>query len=249
MKARRGPDHPDTLYALHNLAVSCSDAGRLDEAIPLFEEVVRLRKAKLGPDHPFTLASADGLAGACLDARRWSEAASAARECLEARTRKQPDDWQRFHTMSLLGTALAGRKQYAEAEPLLIGGYEGLKAREAAIPPPARGRLRRRGADRPVLRGPGRAGQGGRVAGETGRIGRGKAEALTPRAARPSTPGERAADRYPGMMEAPGPSRQGVYGRPCAAIAGHGAPRAGRNPQPVEKFRRPWGFRGRDGAL
>ncbi len=168
MKARRGPDHPDTLYALHNLAVSCSDAGRLDEAIPLFEEVVRLRKAKLGPDHPFTLASADGLAGACLDARRWSEAASAARECLEARTRKQPDDWQRFHTMSLLGTALAGRKQYAEAEPLLIGGYEGLKGREAAIPPPARGRLRRRGADRPVLRGPGRAGQGGRVAGETG---------------------------------------------------------------------------------
>ena len=31
--------------------------GRLDEAIPLFEEVLKLRKAKLGPDHPDTLQS------------------------------------------------------------------------------------------------------------------------------------------------------------------------------------------------
>ena len=71
--------------------------------------------------------------------------------------------------MSLLGAALAGQKKYAEAEPLLIGGYEGLKAREARIPAPARGRLRRRrGADRPVLRGLGRPGQGGRMAEKAG---------------------------------------------------------------------------------
>jgi hypothetical protein len=36
---------------------------------------------------------------------------------------------------------LAGQTRYAEAEPLLIGGYEGLKAREAKIPAPARGRV------------------------------------------------------------------------------------------------------------
>jgi tetratricopeptide (TPR) repeat protein len=142
MKARRGPDHPDTLYALHNLAVSCAGAGRADEAIALFEEVVRLRKAKLGAEHPSTLDSLDGLVGACLDAQRWDRAEAAAREGVEGRSRKSPDEWSRFHTMVLLGAALAGQKKYAEAEPFLIGGYEGLKAREGRIPAPARGRLR-----------------------------------------------------------------------------------------------------------
>jgi serine/threonine protein kinase/tetratricopeptide (TPR) repeat protein len=141
MKAKHGADHPDTLIAMHNLATFCSNAGRLDEAIPLFEEVVRLRKTKLGPEHPFTLISTDGLVRAYLRARRWAEAEGAARGCLEARTRKPPDDWSRFHTMSLLGAALAGQKRYVEAEPLLVQGYEGLKAREASIPAPSRGNL------------------------------------------------------------------------------------------------------------
>ena len=45
---------------------------------------------------------------AYLDARRWTEAAAIARPCLEARLRKQPDDWLRYHPMSQLGAALAG---------------------------------------------------------------------------------------------------------------------------------------------
>ena len=35
----------------------------------------------------------------------------------------------------LLGVALLGQQRYAEAEPVLIGGYEDLKAREGQIPP------------------------------------------------------------------------------------------------------------------
>lgn len=34
-----------------------------------------------------------------------------------------------------------GQKRYAEAEPLLIKGYEGMKARERAIPPSGRIRI------------------------------------------------------------------------------------------------------------
>ncbi len=49
--------------------------------------------------------------------------------------------------MSMLGRALVGRKKYAEAEPPLRKGYEGMKAREKAIPPPAAARLPE-GADR-----------------------------------------------------------------------------------------------------
>ena len=32
------------------------------------------------------------------------------------------------------GAALAGRKQFAEAEPLLVQGYEGMKQHQAKIP-------------------------------------------------------------------------------------------------------------------
>ena len=40
--------------------------------------------------------------------------------------------------MSLLGSALMGQGRYAEAEPLIVGGYEGMKARESKIPPQGR---------------------------------------------------------------------------------------------------------------
>jgi hypothetical protein len=36
----------------------------------------------------------------------------------------------------MLGGALLGQKKYADAEPLLLQGYEGTKKREKTIPPP-----------------------------------------------------------------------------------------------------------------
>ena len=44
--------------------------------------------------------------------------------------------------MSLLGGALLVQGRYAEAESLVVAGYEGMKAREARIAVPARFRLR-----------------------------------------------------------------------------------------------------------
>ena len=43
--------------------------------------------------------------------------------------------------MSQLGGALIGQGKYPEAEPLVLQGFEGLKARGARIPPAARPRL------------------------------------------------------------------------------------------------------------
>ena len=42
----------------------------------------------------------------------------------------------------MLGACLLGQKKYAEAEPLLVAAYEGLKWREHRIPPAAKPRLR-----------------------------------------------------------------------------------------------------------
>jgi len=53
---------------------------------------------------------------------------------------KQPDDWATFNTQSLLGGALLGQKKYADAEPLLLSGYRGMKQRQEKIP--AQGKIR-----------------------------------------------------------------------------------------------------------
>ncbi|NJR20114.1 MAG: tetratricopeptide repeat protein, partial [Hyphomonadaceae bacterium] len=45
-----------------NLAIAYAKAGKLDLALPLFEETAKLLKPKLGPDHPKTLASMRNLA-------------------------------------------------------------------------------------------------------------------------------------------------------------------------------------------
>ena len=44
--------------------------------------------------------------------------------------------------MSQLGGALLGQGRYAEAEPLIVPGYEGVKRREAKIAVPEKFRLR-----------------------------------------------------------------------------------------------------------
>ena len=63
------------------------------------------------------------------------------RDCLKVRAQKQPDDWTTFNTRSMLGGSLLGQKQYAEAEPLLLEGYQGMKQREQHIPKPGKPRL------------------------------------------------------------------------------------------------------------
>ena len=57
-----GPDHPDTLTSMNNLAVSYAALGRYPDALKLHEETLALRQAKLGPDHPDTLTSMNNLA-------------------------------------------------------------------------------------------------------------------------------------------------------------------------------------------
>ena len=72
---------------------------------------------------------------------KWAEAEAVLRECLAIREKVQPDEWTTFNTRSLLGGSLLGQKKYAEAEPLIVSGYEGMKARAARIPPPGRPRF------------------------------------------------------------------------------------------------------------
>jgi eukaryotic-like serine/threonine-protein kinase len=51
----------------------------------------------------------------------------------------EPDLWTTAYTKSMLGSDLAGQKKYADAEPLLLAGRDGLAQRAAKVP------LRRKG--------------------------------------------------------------------------------------------------------
>jgi hypothetical protein len=76
------------------LAGAYQDASRMGEALPLFEEALKLCKTKLGLGHPFTLTAMNYLASAYLDARRWAGAEALARDALTRRA------MQRTHVAS-----------------------------------------------------------------------------------------------------------------------------------------------------
>ena len=69
-----GAEHPGTLASRSGLASTYRAAGRLGEAIPLYEQVVADSVRILGDDHPSTLTSRNNLAGAYESAGRLGEA-------------------------------------------------------------------------------------------------------------------------------------------------------------------------------
>ena len=110
-----------------------------------------LRKKNLGAEHPDTTAAMANLGFNHLKQKNHAEAEPLLRECLAIREKTQPKTWLLANTQSLLGEALAGQAReilstdpvaaagtLADAEPLLLSGYDGLKARAESIPVPIR---------------------------------------------------------------------------------------------------------------
>jgi non-specific serine/threonine protein kinase/serine/threonine-protein kinase len=125
-----GPDHPDTLTNLNNVAVCYGARGRHAEAVNLYEETLALRKAKLGPTHPDTLESAINLARAYRILRRHAEAAKLLEETLDQyKAKLGPDHPSTLISMSHLADSYQQLGRQADA----------LKLREEAL---ARRRIR-----------------------------------------------------------------------------------------------------------
>jgi Tetratricopeptide repeat len=82
--------------------------------------------------------SAADLALAYISQGKFAESEPLAREAMQVDQKNRSDDWQRFRAETLLGASLAGQKKYAEAEPLLLEGYQGMEARKDRIAVPDR---------------------------------------------------------------------------------------------------------------
>jgi len=82
-----GPHHPDTLTSRNSLAGSYRDAGRLDKAIALYEQILEDSIRVLGLDHPRTLTSRFDLAGAYRASGRLEEAIALYEQVFSGRSR------------------------------------------------------------------------------------------------------------------------------------------------------------------
>jgi tetratricopeptide (TPR) repeat protein/predicted Ser/Thr protein kinase len=128
-----GPWHPDVLGTIASVASMYQRKGNYALASTYAAESLAGRRRNSGAENTDTMVSAEDLALAYQSQGKFAEAESLAREALEFYRKEQPGDWQQFRAESLLGASLAGQKKYAEAEPLLLEGFQGMAARKHRI--------------------------------------------------------------------------------------------------------------------
>jgi eukaryotic-like serine/threonine-protein kinase len=116
------------------LAETYTLAGEHAKAETLFREL--LAEARKGPDTARRNAASwqARLGLNLLQQKKLDEAETLVRDALAVRQEKEPDDWRTFNTLSILGGILLERKKYAEAEPLLRQGHEGMRQRRDKMP-------------------------------------------------------------------------------------------------------------------
>jgi hypothetical protein len=129
-------------HATRVLEAVLNDMGDRAGVETLYRDQLEDLRTSVPNDDANLAAAAARLAFTLLADEKFSQAEPLARECLQIREKRLPDDWRTFNTQSLLGTSLLGQKKYEQAEPLLLSGYEGMKEREVSIPEAGKVRLK-----------------------------------------------------------------------------------------------------------
>ena len=114
-----GGENVATINATTNLASAYQNAGRLREALALFEEALKGYMSTLGPEHVSTVIGVNNLASAYRDAGRLADALPMLEETLATMKAKLgPDHPHTLMSMNNLARAYLDVKP-AAAEPLL----------------------------------------------------------------------------------------------------------------------------------
>jgi serine/threonine protein kinase/tetratricopeptide (TPR) repeat protein len=121
-------DHSDD-DSLYGRGLDFFDKGSLAEAEACFRHAVEIRRKN---KHDLDVAIS-ALANTLRRQQKFSEAEPLFRECIAMRETNCPNAWYTFFTRLRLGATLMGKRNYDEAEPLLISGYEGMRQRESGI--------------------------------------------------------------------------------------------------------------------
>ncbi|HEX4150392.1 MAG TPA: serine/threonine-protein kinase, partial [Pirellulales bacterium] len=115
-----GPDAPETVEAMNNLAQLLKERGKLAEAEPLVRQALAARRKHLGPDHPDVLASESNLALLLQVQGKLAEAGKLAEENLQHyRKVLGPNDPDTLLAQQNLALIRIKQGRSAEAEPQL----------------------------------------------------------------------------------------------------------------------------------
>jgi tetratricopeptide (TPR) repeat protein len=113
-----GNEHPDSLIAMNNLAISYSDLGHRQEAMELREKVLEASQRTLGSEHPDTLGTMDNLANSYSYLGRRQEAMELREKVLEARQRtlgsEHPDTLTTMNNLANSYSDLGHRQEAME---------------------------------------------------------------------------------------------------------------------------------------
>jgi len=129
-----GPEHTLTLGFLSDFATLYQRQGRYALAETYAAQVLAGRQRAGSSEDPADIQSAMcDLALIYVSEGKFTEGARLARQTLEFAEKNQLDNWERFRAESLLGASLAGQTKYAEAEPLLLQGWQGMSSHKEQI--------------------------------------------------------------------------------------------------------------------
>ena len=129
-----GEEHPDTLVGMSRLAALYRDQGKFELAEPMLVKVLGVQRRVLGNQQRATLVTMSNLAQAYLTESKYTQAEPLLREAIAGFQKSPNGAWDRYDCERLLGASLAGLKKYAEAEPALLSGYQGMLQRVTTVP-------------------------------------------------------------------------------------------------------------------
>jgi CHAT domain-containing protein/tetratricopeptide (TPR) repeat protein len=114
-----GPDHPETLKSLYNLASLYEAQGLYGKADPLFKRALAGFERTFGNEAPSTLSAVSDLASLYEKQGLYAEAEPLFKRALDGLDRTRgPEDLQTLISANNLGSLYRVQGRYAEAEPL-----------------------------------------------------------------------------------------------------------------------------------
>lgn len=129
-----GPEHPSGLNTMYNLARVYGEEHKYEEAYALYTTLLDILRRKLGPRHNNTMDTMASLSELEVQKGDYAAAEPLLRETWIGLKETRPEYWRTYYMQSLLGSVLLRQKQYADAEPLLLSGHNGLVQHREAIP-------------------------------------------------------------------------------------------------------------------
>jgi eukaryotic-like serine/threonine-protein kinase len=130
---KKGRTDPHPAWVRHLLLTAYVQAGKAPEATALVAERIGDARGRWAA-HSLQLFEALADAGkTLLEVKAYVAAEPLLRESLSFGEKETDQAWDIHQARSLLGAALLGQHKYADAEPLLVQGYEGMKERAAKL--------------------------------------------------------------------------------------------------------------------